>query len=87
MVYLECYALQFWMDFLPKFDIFVIFAGLFWPNLLDCFMRQMLLTHLVYNHWMLLADVIAIWLCMTDVFSHCGRCESHCLSYLWKTTI
>ena len=26
MVYVECYALQFWMDFLPKFDIFVIFC-------------------------------------------------------------
>ena len=26
---------------------------------------------------MLLADVIANWLFMADVFSHCGRCESH----------
>ena len=24
-----------------------------------------------------MADVIAKWLCMADVFSHCGRCESH----------
>ena len=66
---------------------FHFFFGLFWPNLLYCFMLQMLLSHLVCNHWMLLADVIAIWLCMADVFSHCGRYESHCVFYLWKTTV
>ena len=37
----------------------------------------MFLSHFVHNHWMLLADVIAKWLCMADVFSHHGRCESH----------
>ena len=72
------------MDFLPKFDIFVIFAELFWPNFLDCFLWQMLLSHFVNNHWMLLADVIASWLFMADVFSHCGRCESHSVFCLWK---
>ena len=36
----------------------------------------MLLSHYVDNHWMLLADVIASWLLMADVFSQCGRCKA-----------
>ena len=35
---------------------------------------------------MLLADVIASWLLMSDVVSHCGRCKSHII-YLCKPTI
>ena len=35
---------------------------------------------------MLLADVIASWLLLADVVSHCGRCKSHII-YLCKPTM
>ena len=35
---------------------------------------------------MLLADVVASWLLLADVVSHCGRCKSHII-YLCKPTI
>ena len=46
----------------------------------------MLLSLFVDNHWMLLADVIASWLLMAEVLSHCGRCKSHII-YFCKPTI
>ena len=39
MVYVEYYALQFWMNFLPNFDMFVIFIGfVFSQTFLDRYM-------------------------------------------------
>ena len=37
MVYVECYDLQFWIDFLPKFDIFVIFCWIVLAKLFRLF--------------------------------------------------
>ena len=57
--------------------MFVIFYWVcFGQTFLDCLMWQMLLSHLVYNHWMLFVDVIAI---VADV-------KATVFVYLWKTT-
>ena len=68
---------NFWMDFLPKFDILSFFVGFVLAKLFRLFDVTDVMVTFGLNHWMLLADVIAMWLYMADVISHCGGCESH----------
>ena len=52
---------------------YLSFVAEFSQTFLVFFVTDVIVTFFFDNHWMLLAAVIASWLLMADVISHCGR--------------